>query len=233
MNHEKCGSWQRLGWRRAHPTSKNFTGRRLQIVAENKSSQVIDTCNILLTLQYSLGVLLEFSIIYFKLILNVNFCFLEQDGEGTVETLKNYGDKIQQLERELYFYKKTSRDLKKKLKELVGEAIQRQLVPSESKRFSVTCHTNTVAWFVVEPFPIDWIIQDQIFNFSLSLQTKIVVQSMCNTESLEKRINEQMYMCEGNDHLFDCLPCTRGSCHLILKITLNIGQLLFSCFIVN
>ncbi|XP_065735325.1 kinesin-like protein KIF27 isoform X3 [Phocoena phocoena] len=58
--------------------------------------------------------------------------FKEQDGEGTVETLKNYGDKIQQLERELYFYKKTSRDLKKKLKELVGEAIQRQLVPSEN-----------------------------------------------------------------------------------------------------
>ena len=75
-----------------------------------------------------------------------------------METLKNYGDKIQQLERELYFYKKTSRDLKKKLKELVGEAIRRQLVPSESKRFSVTCHSSTVAWFVVEPFPLDWII---------------------------------------------------------------------------
>ncbi|XP_061055274.1 kinesin-like protein KIF27 isoform X3 [Eubalaena glacialis] len=58
--------------------------------------------------------------------------FKEQDGEGIVETLKNYGDKIQQLERELYFYKKTSRDLKKKLKDLVGEAIRRQLVPSEN-----------------------------------------------------------------------------------------------------
>ncbi|XP_059957707.1 kinesin-like protein KIF27 isoform X3 [Mesoplodon densirostris] len=58
--------------------------------------------------------------------------FKEQDGEGIVETLKNYGDKIQQLERECYFYKKTSRDLKKKLKELVGEAIRRQLVPSEN-----------------------------------------------------------------------------------------------------
>ncbi|XP_007467500.1 PREDICTED: kinesin-like protein KIF27 isoform X1 [Lipotes vexillifer] len=58
--------------------------------------------------------------------------FKEQDGEGIVETFKNYGDKIQQLERELYFYKKTSRDLKKKLKELVGEAIRRQLVPSEN-----------------------------------------------------------------------------------------------------
>ncbi|XP_057578333.1 kinesin-like protein KIF27 isoform X2 [Hippopotamus amphibius kiboko] len=58
--------------------------------------------------------------------------FKEQNGEGIVETLKNYEDKIQQLERDLYFYKKTSRDLKKKLKELVGEAIRRQLVPSEN-----------------------------------------------------------------------------------------------------
>ncbi|XP_055434897.1 kinesin-like protein KIF27 isoform X2 [Bubalus kerabau] len=58
--------------------------------------------------------------------------FKERDGEGIVETLKNYEDKIHQLERDLYFYKKTSRDLKKKLKELVGEAIRRQLLPSEN-----------------------------------------------------------------------------------------------------
>ncbi|XP_024415864.2 kinesin-like protein KIF27 isoform X1 [Desmodus rotundus] len=58
--------------------------------------------------------------------------FQEQDGEGIMETLKTYEDKIQQLEKDLYFYKKTSRDLKKKLKELLGEAIQRRLVPSEN-----------------------------------------------------------------------------------------------------
>ncbi|XP_004407660.1 PREDICTED: kinesin-like protein KIF27 isoform X2 [Odobenus rosmarus divergens] len=57
--------------------------------------------------------------------------FQEQDGEGLMEMLKTYEDKIQQLEKDLYFYKKTSRDLKKKLKELVGEAVRRQLVPSE------------------------------------------------------------------------------------------------------
>ncbi|XP_040819409.1 kinesin-like protein KIF27 isoform X1 [Ochotona curzoniae] len=55
--------------------------------------------------------------------------FKEQGGEGITETLKTYEDKIQQLERDLYFYKKTSRDLKKKLKELVGEAVRRQLAP--------------------------------------------------------------------------------------------------------
>lgn len=81
----------------------------------------------------------------FKLILNINFCFLEQDGEGIMETLKTYEDKIQQLEKDLYFYKKTSRDLKKKLKELLGEAIQRRLVPSESKTFSATCHAVSLA----------------------------------------------------------------------------------------
>ncbi|XP_004449516.1 kinesin-like protein KIF27 isoform X2 [Dasypus novemcinctus] len=57
--------------------------------------------------------------------------FKEQDGEGVMETFKTYQDKIQQLEKDLYFYKKTSRDLKKKLKELVGEAVRRQLAPSE------------------------------------------------------------------------------------------------------
>uniref|UniRef100_A0A8C9A403 Kinesin family member 27 n=1 Tax=Prolemur simus TaxID=1328070 RepID=A0A8C9A403_PROSS len=57
--------------------------------------------------------------------------FKEQDGEGIMETLKTYEDKIQQLEKDLYFYKKTSRHLKKKLKELVGEAVRWQLTPSE------------------------------------------------------------------------------------------------------
>ncbi|XP_028002055.2 kinesin-like protein KIF27 [Eptesicus fuscus] len=57
--------------------------------------------------------------------------FPEQNGEGIMETLKAYEDKIQQLEKDLYFYKKTSRDLKKKLKELLGEAVRRPPVPSE------------------------------------------------------------------------------------------------------
>ncbi|XP_057354521.1 kinesin-like protein KIF27 isoform X5 [Manis pentadactyla] len=57
--------------------------------------------------------------------------FKEQNGEGIMETFKTYEDKIQQLEKDLYFYKKTSRDLKKKLKELEGTAIRWQLAPSE------------------------------------------------------------------------------------------------------
>ncbi|KAM6152496.1 kinesin-like protein KIF27 isoform 5-T5 [Erethizon dorsatum] len=57
--------------------------------------------------------------------------FKEQDGEGIVESLKIYEDKIQQLEKDLYFYKKTSRDLKKKLKEVAPEAVQWQPAASE------------------------------------------------------------------------------------------------------
>ncbi|KAM5184998.1 kinesin-like protein KIF27 isoform 2-T2 [Callospermophilus lateralis] len=57
--------------------------------------------------------------------------FKEQDGESIIETFKTYEDKIQQLEKDLYFYKKTSRDLKKKLKELTREAFQWQLALSE------------------------------------------------------------------------------------------------------
>ncbi|XP_040612015.1 kinesin-like protein KIF27 [Mesocricetus auratus] len=53
--------------------------------------------------------------------------FKEQDGEGIIETLKKYEDKIQQLEKDLYFYKKTSRDLKKKLKETARGASPWQL----------------------------------------------------------------------------------------------------------
>lgn len=77
------------------------------------------------------------------LILHVSFYFIEQGGEGITETLKTYEDKIQQLERDLYFYKKTSRDLKKKLKELVGEAVRRQLAPLGSKTLSLLV-THTV-----------------------------------------------------------------------------------------
>uniref|UniRef100_A0A8D2N0F2 Kinesin family member 27 n=1 Tax=Zonotrichia albicollis TaxID=44394 RepID=A0A8D2N0F2_ZONAL len=42
--------------------------------------------------------------------------FKEQNSEGIAETLKGYEVKIQQLEKDLFFYKKTSRELKKKLK---------------------------------------------------------------------------------------------------------------------
>ncbi|XP_026722029.1 kinesin-like protein KIF27 isoform X2 [Athene cunicularia] len=48
--------------------------------------------------------------------------FREQDSEGIAETLKGYEVKVQQLEKDLFFYKKTSRELKKKVKGLLGES---------------------------------------------------------------------------------------------------------------
>ncbi|KAM7323043.1 hypothetical protein ACRRTK_018548 [Alexandromys fortis] len=57
----------------------------------------------------------------------------EQDGEGIIETFRKYEDKIQQLEKDLYFYKKTSRDLKKKLKETTGGASPWRLSLAEQR----------------------------------------------------------------------------------------------------
>ncbi|NXU55481.1 KIF27 protein, partial [Turnix velox] len=61
--------------------------------------------------------------------------FKEQDNGGIAETLKGYEVKVQQLERDLLFYKKTSRELKKKLKALSGES-SLQLVASAK------CHSS-------------------------------------------------------------------------------------------
>ncbi|XP_023799360.1 kinesin-like protein KIF27 isoform X1 [Cyanistes caeruleus] len=53
--------------------------------------------------------------------------FKEKNSEGIAETLKGYEVKIQQLEKDLFFYKKTSRELKKKLKGLLGESSEQSL----------------------------------------------------------------------------------------------------------
>ncbi|CAO2596212.1 Kinesin-like protein KIF27 [Lemmus lemmus] len=59
--------------------------------------------------------------------------FKEQDGEGIIETFRKYEDKIQRLEKDLYFYKKTSRDLKKKLRETTGGASPWRLSLAEQR----------------------------------------------------------------------------------------------------
>ncbi|NWI12014.1 KIF27 protein, partial [Crypturellus soui] len=57
--------------------------------------------------------------------------FKEQDSEGIAETLKGYEVKVQQLEKDLFFYKKTSRDLKKKLKEVIGDSSHQISAPTK------------------------------------------------------------------------------------------------------
>ncbi|XP_078070606.1 kinesin-like protein KIF27 [Mustelus asterias] len=54
--------------------------------------------------------------------------FKDKSGEGFSDSMKAYESKIQQLEKDLYFYKKTSRELKKKLRELVEPLNQNQQV---------------------------------------------------------------------------------------------------------
>uniref|UniRef100_A0A8D2P4Y6 Kinesin family member 27 n=1 Tax=Zosterops lateralis melanops TaxID=1220523 RepID=A0A8D2P4Y6_ZOSLA len=57
--------------------------------------------------------------------------FKEQNSsEDITETLKGYEIKIQQLEKDLFFYKKTSRELKKKLKGLLGESSEQDNEPT-------------------------------------------------------------------------------------------------------
>uniref|UniRef100_A0A8C9MNF5 Kinesin family member 27 n=1 Tax=Serinus canaria TaxID=9135 RepID=A0A8C9MNF5_SERCA len=59
--------------------------------------------------------------------------FKEQNREGIAETLKEYEVKIQQLEKDLFFYKKTSRELKKKLKGLLGDQEEAEVTSDEFK----------------------------------------------------------------------------------------------------
>eukprot|EP00079_Xenopus_tropicalis_P020029 XP_012810483.1 PREDICTED: kinesin-like protein KIF27 isoform X1 [Xenopus tropicalis] len=47
--------------------------------------------------------------------------FKDNDNEAVPESIKAYEAKVAELEKELFFYKKTSRELKKRLKELLGE----------------------------------------------------------------------------------------------------------------
>ncbi|XP_053323201.1 kinesin-like protein KIF27 [Spea bombifrons] len=47
--------------------------------------------------------------------------FKDNDGTVSASSIKAYEAKIEELEKELFFYKKTSREFKKKLKEVVGE----------------------------------------------------------------------------------------------------------------
>ncbi|RXM94781.1 Kinesin-like protein KIF27 [Acipenser ruthenus] len=52
--------------------------------------------------------------------------FKEQGSDGLAENINIYEAKVRQLEKDLFFYKKTSRELKKKLKEIVADSLNQQ-----------------------------------------------------------------------------------------------------------
>ncbi|XP_028659009.2 kinesin-like protein KIF27 [Erpetoichthys calabaricus] len=63
----------------------------------------------------------------------------EQGGENISESIQGYESKIQMLEKDVFFYKKTSRQLKKKLKEHVEKSLSR---PSSSSENTVSLNKN-------------------------------------------------------------------------------------------
>ncbi|KFW70016.1 Kinesin-like KIF27, partial [Pygoscelis adeliae] len=104
--------------------------RKLQLQIEEREMKVIDQENIIRELESALEhvklqcdrqLTLQHKEHEKKLQL-ILYHFKEQDSEGIAETLKGYEVKVQQLEKDLFFYKKTSRELKKKLKGLFGES---------------------------------------------------------------------------------------------------------------
>ncbi|XP_004949263.1 kinesin-like protein KIF27 isoform X2 [Gallus gallus] len=115
------------------------TERKLQLQTEEQEMKVIEQENIIRELESALEhiklqcdrqLTLQHKEHEKKLQLILHH-FKEQDGEGIAETLKEYEVKVQQLEKELFFYKKTSRELKKKLKSFLGESSHQLLPPSK------------------------------------------------------------------------------------------------------
>ncbi|XP_030323142.1 kinesin-like protein KIF27 [Calypte anna] len=111
--------------------------RELQLQIEEQKMKVIDQENIIrelksalkhVNLQCDRQLTLQHKEHEKKLQLILHH-FKEQDSGSLAETLKSYEAKVQQLEKDLFFYKKTSRELKKKLKGLFGES-SHQLLPS-------------------------------------------------------------------------------------------------------
>ncbi|NXI68952.1 KIF27 protein, partial [Anseranas semipalmata] len=113
--------------------------RKLQLQTEEQEMKVIDQENVIRELESALEhiklqcdrqLTLQHKEHEKKLQLILHH-FKEQDGEGIAETLKEYEVKVQQLEKDLFFYKKTSRELKKKLKGFFGESSHQLLAPTK------------------------------------------------------------------------------------------------------
>ncbi|XP_040398281.1 kinesin-like protein KIF27 isoform X3 [Cygnus olor] len=113
--------------------------RKLQLQTEEQEMKVIDQENIIRELESALEhiklqcdrqLTLQHREHEKKLQLILHH-FKEQDGEGIAETLKEYEVKVQQLEKDLFFYKKTSRELKKKLKGFFGESSHQLMAPTK------------------------------------------------------------------------------------------------------
>ncbi|NWU86328.1 KIF27 protein, partial [Onychorhynchus coronatus] len=113
--------------------------RKLQLQIEEQQMKAMDRENIIRELESALGhiklqcdrqLTLQRKEHQKKIQLILHH-FKEQESEAIAETLKGYEVKVQQLEKELFFYKKTSRELKKKLKGFFGESSHQILSSSK------------------------------------------------------------------------------------------------------
>ncbi|KFV90512.1 Kinesin-like KIF27, partial [Eurypyga helias] len=113
--------------------------RRLQLRIEEQQMKVVDQENVIRELESALDhiklqcdrqLTLQHKEHEKKLQLILHH-FEEQDSEGIAETLKGYEVQVQKLEKDLFFYKKTSRELKKKLKGLLGESSHQLLASTK------------------------------------------------------------------------------------------------------
>ncbi|NWW93799.1 KIF27 protein, partial [Rhynochetos jubatus] len=113
--------------------------RRLQLQIEEQQMKVTDQENIIRELESALDhiklqcdrqLTLQHKEHEEKLQLMLHH-FKEQDSEGIAETLQGYEVQVQKLEKDLFFYKKTSRELRKKLKGLLGESSHQLLASNK------------------------------------------------------------------------------------------------------
>ncbi|XP_071657990.1 kinesin-like protein KIF27 isoform X2 [Patagioenas fasciata] len=134
--------------------------RKLQLQIEEKEMKVIDQDNIIRELESALEhvklqcdrqLTLQHKEHEKKLQLILHH-FKEQDSEGIAETLKGYEVKVQQLEKDLFFYKKTSRELKKKLKSLFGESSHQLLASTKYNSADDKASSQDEAEVVSEEF---------------------------------------------------------------------------------
>ncbi|XP_010117457.1 PREDICTED: kinesin-like protein KIF27, partial [Chlamydotis macqueenii] len=116
------------------------TEHKLQLQIEEQEMKVIDQQNIIRDLESALEhirlqcdrqLTLQHKEHEKKLQLILHH-FKEQETESIAETLKGYEVKVQQLEKDLFFYKRTSRELKKKLKGLFGESSHQILASTKN-----------------------------------------------------------------------------------------------------
>ncbi|NXJ69038.1 KIF27 protein, partial [Rostratula benghalensis] len=175
--------------------------RKLQLQIEEQEMKVIDQANIIRELESALEhvklqcdrqLTLQHKEHEKKLQLILHH-FKEQDNEGIAETLKGYEIKVQQLEKDLFFYKKTSRELKKKLKGLSGESSHQLLASTKyNSGDKASSQDDTEAASVEFKSPLNLEINSQLGKIKEMDRTSIL-RAQQNSHKLGEDVSEFGY----------------------------------------